>query len=243
MPRTEEKVKCLGTKKFSNRNYSIRITFYDHGMAEAHYDDKLIHRHCYLVYYGLLIFDSCTVESMYDFQRSLRELRFSKVAQRWFRRQLRHCTKGLMKPDGNPDFEKVYERQNMLNHISENKLPWVEGRDHYFLSESELRTLLDICHKANCNEETCRVFIKKMEEPSEKAPENRKNYIYLPNGEILSIIQKVLPDFYETVKHDRKLDNCTASIGLDWTGPTTCDMHAIVQDNDYVDYVIWQHGL
>lgn len=237
---------CLGTKRFSNRDYSIRITFYAHGMAEAHYDDKKIRRRRGHVCYGLLIFDSCTGESIDDFMRSLRELQASKVARRWFRRQLRHCTDGLMGPDGRPDYVKVCERDDMLGHISENILPGVEGRGHCFLSGSGLGALLDACPEAGCNGRPgLRVHIRPEGQPAVDAPVcwPGGECLRLPNGEILSIIRRVLPDFYETVRRDRELGNCTAGIDLEWASSRECDIHAIVQDNDYVDYVIRKHNL
>lgn len=41
MPEREEKAKLLGIKKFSNKEYSIEIKFYEHRLAYADIDDKL----------------------------------------------------------------------------------------------------------------------------------------------------------------------------------------------------------
>ena len=70
MPEREEKAKLLGIKKFSNKEYSIEIKFYEHRLAYADIDDKLWRRRRQKKnepWMTFLIFDGCTSESMYEY--------------------------------------------------------------------------------------------------------------------------------------------------------------------------------
>ncbi len=208
MPEREEKAKLLGIKKFSNKEYSIKIKFYDHQMAYAKIGDKLRWRRRQKKnrpWMTFLYFDECTIESMYDYFDCLDTLKYDKVARRWFMRQLRYCTDGLMRPNGYMDSEKVYER---------------------------------MYPEAAYDENVCVTFLSEGDETKMIAQRDGKYVkdIGKPESFRLELIQKVLPDFFEKVKRERTLDNCTIKITITWLTPTDCDLTVEVQDNDYVYY-------
>ena len=113
----KERVKSLGSKTFSNRMYTIKIDFYDHNMADATIDLKpwrsgRWHNHQHFCY---IPFDECITESMYDYEECLQMLDLDKVARRWFIRQMRHCTEGLLRQDGRPDMDAAERKHDRLS--------------------------------------------------------------------------------------------------------------------------------
>lgn len=241
MPKVEEYAKLLGTKKFSNKEYSIKIKFYEHKMAYADIDDKLWRRRGQnknRPWMTFLIFDGCTSESMYDYFDCLDTLQYNKVARRWFMRQLRHCTDGLMLPNGYQDYEKVYERMYQNEHRTANRYNYCFEDSKKALPPEQLRTLLEMLPEA-AHDENVRVTFLSEGDETRMIAQKDGGYVKdigKPESFRLELIQKVLPDFYEKVKRERTLDNCTISIAITWLTPTDCDLTVEVQDNDYVYY-------
>lgn len=82
----------LGTKRFSNKYYSMQIEFYEHNMAVA---DITCKKRNYAPY-SRVSFDECKVESMYDYFDCLEGLAKDKVARKWFIREMKYCTNGFL---------------------------------------------------------------------------------------------------------------------------------------------------
>lgn len=241
MPEREEKAKLLGIKKFSNKEYSIKIKFYDHQMAYADIDDKLRWRRRQKKnepWMTFLYFDECTIESMYDYFDCLDTLKYDKVARRWFMRQLRYCTDGLLRPNGYMDSEKVYERMYQNEHRTTNRYNYSFKDSRKALPPERLTTLLEMLPEAAYDENVCVTFLSEGDETKMIAQRDGKYVkdIGKPESFRLELIQKVLPDFFEKVKRERTLDNCTIKTTITWLTPTDCDLTVEVQDNDYVYY-------
>ena len=241
MPEREEKAKLLGIKKFSNKEYSIEIKFYEHRLAYADIDDKLWRRRRQkknVPWMTFLIFDGCTSESMYDYFDCLDTLQYDKVARRWFMRQLRHCTDGLMRPNGYQDYEKVYERMYQNEHRTANRYNYCFEDSKKALPPERLKILLDLLPEAAYDENVRVTFLSEGDE-TRMIAQRGGGYVKdigKPESFRLELIQKVLPDFYEKVKRERTLDDCTVSITITWLTPTACDLTVEVRDNDYVYY-------
>ena len=243
MPEREEKAKLLGIKKFSNKEYSIEIKFYEHRLAYADIDDKLRWRRRQKKnepWMTFLIFDGCTSESMYDYFDCLDTLQYDKVARRWFMRQLRYCTDGLLLPNGYQDYEKVYERMYQNEHRTANRYNFCFKDCKKALPPERLKTLLDMLPEAAYDENVSVTFLGEGDETRLTMQKSGKYVrdIGKPESFRLELIQKVLPDFYEKVKRERTLDNCTIKTTITWLAPTDCDLTVEVQDNDYVYYVM-----
>ena len=241
MPKVKEKAKLLGIKKFSNKEYSIKIEFYDHQMAYAKIGDKLRWRRRQKKnrpWMTFLYFDECTIESIYDYFDCLDTLKYDKVARRWFMRQLRHCTDGLLLPNGHQDYEKVYERMYSNWHKTANRYNYCFKDSKKALSQERLKMLLEILPEATYDENVCVTFLSEGDETKMIAQRDGKYVkdIGKPESFRLELIQKVLPDFFEKVKRERTLDNCTIKTTITWLTPTDCDLTVEVQDNDYVYY-------
>ena len=243
MPEREEKAKLLGIKKFSNKEYSIEIKFYEHRLAYADIDDKLRWRRRQkknVPWMTFLIFDGCTSESMYDYFDCLDTLKYDKVARRWFMRQLRYCTDGLLLPNGYQDYENVYERMYQNEHRTANRYNFCFKDSKKALPPERLKTLLDMLPEAAYDENVSVTFLGEGDETRLTMQKSGKYVrdIGKPESFRLELIQKVLPDFYEKVKRERTLDNCTIKTTITWLAPTDCDLTVEVQDNDYVYYVM-----
>lgn len=240
MPEKNQKAQYLGTKKFSNRDYSIRIDFYDHAMAYADLRDKRKwRRKRRKSWRSLLFFDACTSESMYDYFDCLNYLGNNKVAQRWFARELRHCTDGLLYPDGRQDYEKVYARMYRNFHESTNRFNYCFKDNRQPLPAGQLKILLDMLPDAAFDEKIDTTYVGEGEHTIVRMSSRwATKTIGKPKGFKLELIRKVLPEFYETIKQERTLDNCTINIEITWMSPTDCDLFVRVQDNDYVVYEI-----
>lgn len=241
MPEREEKAKLLGIKKFSNKEYSIEIKFYEHRLAYADIDDKLRWRRRQkknVPWMTFLIFDGCTSESMYDYFDCLDTLQYDKVARRWFMRQLRYCTDGLLLPNGYQDYEKVYERMYQNEHRTANRYNYCFEDSKKALPPERLKILLDLLPEAAYDENVRVTFLSEGDE-TRMIAQRGGGYVKdigKPESFRLELIQKVLPDFYEKVKRERTLDDCTVSITITWLTPTACDLTVEVRDNDYVYY-------
>ena len=241
MPEREEKAKLLGIKKFSNKEYSIEIKFYEHRLAYADIDDKLRWRRRQkknVLWMTFLIFDGCTSESMYDYFDCLDTLQYDKVARRWFMRQLRYCTDGLLLPNGYQDYEKVYERMYQNEHRTANRYNYCFEDSKKALPPERLKILLDLLPEAAYDENVRVTFLSEGDE-TRMIAQRGGGYVKdigKPESFRLELIQKVLPDFYEKVKRERTLDDCTVSITITWLTPTACDLTVEVRDNDYVYY-------
>ena len=241
MPEREEKAKLLGIKKFSNKEYSIEIKFYEHRLAYADIDDKLRWRRRQkknVPWMTFLIFDGCTSESMYDYFDCLDTLQYNKVARRWFMRQLRYCTDGLLLPNGYQDYEKVYERMYQNEHRTANRYNYCFEDSKKALPPERLKILLDLLPEAAYDENVRVTFLSEGDE-TRMIAQRGGGYVKdigKPESFRLELIQKVLPDFYEKVKRERTLDDCTVSITITWLTPTACDLTVEVRDNDYVYY-------
>lgn len=243
MPETKEKAKLLATKEFSNRNYSIKITLYDHQMAYADIRDKLRWRRRHRKdrpRMSFIYFDECTSESMYDYFDCLDTLRYDKVARRWFMRQMRHCTAGLLLPDGRQDYEKVYGRMYANWHKTANSYNYSFKDGRKALPPESLDKLLRLLPGAAYDKYICATYVCEGDEDTVlKVGEGCfTRTIGRPESFRLRLIEEVLPEFYAKVRRERALDNCTISITVTWLTPADCDLAVVVQDNDYVSYTI-----
>ena len=110
----------LGTKRFSNKHYSIQIAFYEHHMAVAEITYK---KRNVVLGYCRVSFDECKVESMYDYLECLGGLAKDKVARRWFIREMRYCTKDFLTPDGRFNRKQAKAAENKIFHRSYLEVP------------------------------------------------------------------------------------------------------------------------
>ena len=109
----------LGTKRFSNKYYSMQIEFYEHNMAVA---DITCKKRNYAPY-SRVSFDECKVESMYDYFDCLEGLAKDKVARKWFIREMKYCTNGFLTPDGHFNMEQTKAVENKIFHRSHLDIP------------------------------------------------------------------------------------------------------------------------
>ena len=103
-----EYAEFLGVKVFSNKNYSIHVMLFDHGMASARIRYKK-RRERQLWRWGCdsLYFDECRRESVYDTWDCLYYLQKDKVARRWFRKVLHPCVENFLMPNGHISSEQA----------------------------------------------------------------------------------------------------------------------------------------
>ena len=240
------KAKYLYSKKFSNREYSICIDFFENAMAYADIKDKHEFRRkrrrrwCKDVpWLSFIYFDECTYESVYDYFDCLDTLQYDKVARRWFMRQMRHCTDGLLLTDGRMDYDKIYERMYKNFRKSANRYEYCFKDNEQPLPPDKLKTLLEMLPEAAYDAEIYQTFVRVGEKTEVKTGKDGRTlrFIGRPEGFKLELIRRVLPDFYERIKRERTLDDCTINdIIITWMTPTDCDIYAVVFDNDSVHY-------
>lgn len=230
----KERVKSLGSKAFSNRMYTIKIDFYDHNMADATIDLKpwrsgRWHNHQHFCY---IPFDECITESMYDYEECLQMLDLDKVARRWFIRQMRHCTEGLLRQDGRPDMDAAERKHDRLYH-------WTR-LETTVLDERQKSGLLEICPEAGYNGQVNHVHLRESFPMQAKAVRARYSVniraVAMPTEVMLEILEKLFPQFYVTVQRDRDIRNCNVSLRISWEDKAKATMSACVQDNDFILY-------
>ena len=244
MPKITKRVKYIRTEKFRNRKSAIEIDFYEHGMAEVNVSCKTCkcswssrrkrwtkrwRNHDNFTY---IPFDECKMESMWDYIKALQVLDRDKVARRWFIRRMRHCTDGLLRMDGRPDIDAAEKEEDRLQHRTELKTT--------DLDEAQKAALLEMCPEAGYNEQATQVHI------GESFPIKAKNvhpnyfasirFVAMPTEIMLDMLEKLFPQFYETVKRDRDIHNCNANLKIYWHSHTEVSVWACVQDNDFIVY-------
>ena len=97
--------------------------------------------------------------------------------------------------------------------------------------------LLGILPEAAYDENIDTIFLGKVDGTKLIAPRGKYvKSIGKPESFKLGLVQKVLPDFYEKVKRERRLDNSTVRVTVTWLTPTDCDLTVEVEDNDYINY-------
>lgn len=233
MPRIEKQAKHLGSKKFGNRWSVIEIDFYDHEMAEASVERKR-RGACFkgrwrnARRFAYIPFDTCKVESIYDYCDCLDVLRRDKVARRWFIREMRHCTKNLIQPNGKIDMEHVRQVEDDLYHRTKTSVQ---------MSDEQKAVLLNVCPEAGYEDglRSMSIFERMPEEGKRENPYVK--IIVKPHDFITALMQKLSPDFYETVKRKRTMDNCWANIRVIFYTADEWKLDLYIEDNDYVLYV------
>lgn len=235
MPRIEIQAKYLRTKKFRNKRSVIEIEFYDHEMAEASVERK--RRGAYFKgrwrnarMFAYIPFDTCKVESIYDYIDCLDVLKRDKVARRWFIREMRHCTKNLIQPNGKIDMEHVQQVEDDLYHRTKASVQ---------MTDEQKAVLLKACPEAGYEDGLCSMSIfERIPEEGKRLRKNTKvKIIVKPHDFILQLMQKMSPDFYETAKRKRTVDNCWANIRVVFNTPKEWRLDLFIEDNDYVLYV------
>lgn len=237
MARTGIKVKYLRTEIFRNKKSDIKISFYEHGLAEVHVECKCRRRMWsrrgnFQDTFAYIPFDECKVESMFDYLKALRVLSHDKVGRRWFIRKMRHCTERFLKPDGNFDYEKTKEIESNILHYSEIYLPK--------LSESQLSILTAKypCTKYRDNQRRTYFFEEEPEgryllPSAQRMPEDELSF-----DDKLALIKDLLPDFYDKIIKERNISDCSLSITLKWDSPTEASLSVYISDNTYEVYTL-----
>ena len=235
MPRIEIQVKHLGSKKFRNKKSVIEIEFYEHEMAEASVERKrsgAFYRGRWrnARRFAYIPFDTCKVESIYDYNDCLDVLKRDKVARRWFIREMRHCTKNLIQPNGKIDMEHVQQVEDDLFHRTKASVQ---------MTDEQKAVLLEACPEAGYEDGLCSMSIfERMPEDGKRRRKNPKvKIIVKPHDFILQLMQKLSPDFYETAKRKRTIDNCWANIRVIFNTSDEWRLDLFIEDNDYVLYV------
>lgn len=231
------RAKYLYSKKFSNREYSICIDFFENAMAFANINDKHWSRRKHrrrwsknVPWLSFNFFDECTYESMYYYFDCLDTLQYDKVARRWFMRQMRHCTKNLIQPNGKIDMEHVQQVEDDLYHRTKASVQ---------MTDEQKAVLLKACPEAGYEDGLCSMSIfERIPEEGKRLRKNTKvKIIVKPHDFILQLMQKLSPDFYETAKRKRTVDNCWANIRVVFNTPKEWRLDLFIEDNDYVLYV------
>lgn len=240
------RAKYLYSKKFSNREYSICIDFFENAMAFANINDKHWSRRKHrrrwsknVPWLSFNFFDECTYESMYYYFDCLDTLQYDKVARRWFMRQMRHCTDGLLLPNGMMDYDKIYERmyRNRRQSVNRYEYPFKDNKQP--LPPNKLKVLLEMLPEAAYDAKIYQTYVNVGKKTKVKTTKDGRTlrYISRPEGFKLELIRRVLPDFYDTIKRERTLDNCEIDdIVITWMTPTDCDVYAVISDNDSAHY-------
>lgn len=245
---TNIKVKQIGEKYFSNKVYTIKVKLYEHEMATVHVDCKKRFRG--RNYHGGYIpFDECITESMYDYTETLERMDVDKGARKWLRKVMKHCTQGMVKPNGNIDWQKVNEKENKVYHkscveltlnvaqmqIMKRYLPelFVAGN---FRFDYQRRPGVKSIHS-----EEFRYLPVPQKLKSEAARKHYERRIYdvhhhAPVKVLLALIKEISESFYKQIEKERTLDDCCVRMHYTWYQGEKPQLGIDVCDNTYIMY-------
>lgn len=214
-----KKAALLETKRFSNKNYSIRIDFYEYNMAAYEVDYKRRGNTVKVNGYDYVrsckyFFDQCKIESMYDYFDMLKGLDKDKVARRWFIREMRYCTGHFLFPDGRFNRVRTEEAENWIFYCSRKRFER--------MNVEMVKSLKGICGEELCGSFRA-IFRISNEEGAIKYPPNayqqkafvrrvlnrkRERSIVKSTAVLLEWIKFLSPQFYHELERDRTLDDC-----------------------------------
>lgn len=225
-----------GTKHFSNKYYTIRIKFHEHNMAVADIESKKRGRIRFID--GWLSFDECKLESMYDYLDCLDILYMSKVARRWFAKEMKHCTSGYLRPDGYLDRDNIKAAEDLIFYKSTLEIPR--------LNATILKRMKPLCSDVLCANYRGRIRISCEKGAIKYEPSCLKNKAFVrkvlnrgkerlvvcPQEMLFSFIRSCFPDFYREVEQNRTMDNCSIVIEYCWWEDEFPQMRICVSDED-----------
>ena len=248
MARTNVEAKLIEEKYFSNKAYTIKVRLYEHEMARVDVDCKKRFRG--RKYHGGYIpFDECITESVYDYTETLERMDVDKGARKWLRKVMKHCTEGLLKPNGNMDWEKVKKKENKVFRKSYTELtlnlaqmqtmklylPELFVAGNYRLDYQRRHSV------KNIHSEESR-YLPKPEKIKKEAA--RKHFIrrmfehhfHAPTNRLLSLIKELSKSFYKQIENERTLDDCCVSMHYTWHHGEKPKLDIDVRDNTYTSY-------
>lgn len=241
---TRKDALCFATKKFSNKKYTIKIDFYEHDMAVVGIQCK---KRGYIKtgrWCAYVSFDQCKSESMYDYFECLDCLDKNKTARRWFIREMRHCTRNFLFPNGRVDRERTKTIEREIHHCSCLEIPRI--------SPALLKQLISLCRgelygslrgvtRISCENGEIKYNPKALQNPifvRKVVNRIREKRIVRPVQVILNWIKDVLPGFYQKIEQERTIDNCKIIIWYRWRENEYPSMEICVNDCAYTIYTM-----
>ena len=248
MTRTNVEAKLIEEKYFSNKAYTIKVKLYEHEMARVDVDCKKRFRG--RKYHGGYIpFDKCITESVYDYTETLERMDVDKGARKWLRKVMKHCTEGMLKPNGNMDWEKVKEKENKVFRKSYTELtlnvahmqtlkrylPELFIAGNYRLDYLRRRRVINIHPEEDCYLPTPQKI---------KSEAGRKHFVrtmyeghyHAPKDTLLSLIKVFSESFYKQIEKERTLDDCCVSVHYTWHHGEKPKLDIDVRDKTYITY-------
>ena len=136
-------------------------------------------------------------------------------------------------------YDKIYERmyRNRRQSVNRYEYPFKDNKQP--LPPNKLKVLLEMLPEAAYDAKIYQTYVNVGKKTKVKTTKDGRTlrYISRPEGFKLELIRRVLPDFYDTIKRERTLDNCEIDdIVITWMTPTDCDVYAVVSDNDSAHY-------
>ena len=248
--------KYIRTEKFSNRNFTIEIELYEHGLARGDMRckkrgmRKKMAQDCE----WFIAYNYCVGLCAFEYTNFLGCFKGDKVARRWVRRVMRHCVGNFLLPDGRIDFEKAEAEEDRRMHISRKyykpncgQLKIMKEHIPDFFYPGTYRTNLENCRrclqlsswegykhprtpKPDFTSPPYIRYLRKVAQGLFHAPPK-----YFPIEDFKRFLEALDPPFYKQVCEEHTMDNC--SMALDYTfwkeeGPK---MTITVSDKEY-DY-------
>lgn len=248
MTRTNVEAKLIEEKYFSNKAYTIKVKLYEHEMARVDVDCKKRFRG--RKYHGGYIpFDQCITESVYDYTETLERMNVNKGARKWLRKVMKHCTEGMLKPNGNMDWKKVKEKENKIHRQSYTEftlnvaqlqtmkryLPNLFVAGNFRMDYQRRRSVKNIHPEEDC-------YLPKPQKI--KSIAGRKHFVrtmyeghyHAPKDTLLYLIKELSESFYKQIEKERTLDECSVNMSYTWNHGEKPQLEIRVSDKNYISY-------
>lgn len=245
-------VKLIEKKRFSNKRFSIDVELYEHQMARVFVNCKKFFRgkKCYRPAFS---FDDCLRESVHDYLATLKGLHMDKVARQWLRKVMMHCMEGLLNPDRSINWDKVDEKDKVINHKSQTTLKL--GVKHLQTIKRHIPMLFTAGNYRMDYMQSNVKYIRTMKDNllSFPFPQQIKSFVwkiryqrrmhevgytrfFIPASILLHLIKELSESFYQQIEKERTLDDCDIEMEYVWFHGEKPELEIRIEDRTYTAY-------
>lgn len=174
-----------------------------------------------------ILLDACLPEGVREYVVTLDRMKVDKGARKWLKRVLRPCLEEFTKPNGKIDWDKVYEKHDMLYHTSRTKISLNVGQlqvmkqhlPNFFVAGNYrtdyiLRHNVKVIHSIEDNKFVCKA----------KSAGARRNFerrimehrFFYPKAVLLNMLPELSENFYNLIVQKRTMDDCKIGMIYTW---------------------------
>ncbi len=246
------KVNLIEKKRFSNKRFSIDVELYEHQMARVFINCKKLFRgkKCYRPAFS---FDDCLTMSVHDYLETLKGLHMDKVARRWLRKVMMHCMEGLLNPDRSINWDKVDEKDKVINHKSQITLKlgvkhlqtikryipelFTVGNYRMDYMQSNVKYIRSI--KDNFLSFSFPQYVKSATwkiRCQRRLREAGYTEFFVSASFFLRMIKELSESFYQQIEKERTLDDCDIEMEYVWFHGEKPELEICIEDRTYTAY-------